>query len=92
MHISKLAPMTLIKNNHNMFLINIVHRVLLDKSCQFLYCRDNDMSFRIFQLSFQNHSRGITVSSTFFETVILLHCLIVQVFPVHHKKDLIDIG
>ena len=68
-----------------------MNRVLLDKGCQFLNGRNNDMGFHVLQLLFQNHSGCIAVRRPLFKTVIFLHGLVVQILTVYHKQHLINI-
>ena len=90
-HISKLAAMTLVKNNDDVFCIYLMPRILLNKSCQLLNGSNNDMRIWIFQLAFQYGSRGIAVGRSLFKAVIFLHGLVVQILTVNHKQHLIDI-
>lgn len=40
---------------------------------------------------FQNGCRCVTVGSSFFEAVVFLHSLVVEIFAVDHKQHLVDI-
>ena len=74
-----------------MFVIYLMNRIPLDESRQLLDSRNDDMCFRIFQLSLQNGCRSVTVRSTLLEAVILFHGLIVQILSVNHKEYLVNI-
>ena len=91
MHIAELAAMAFIKNNNNVFLVDFMPRIFLDKSNQLLNrCNDN-MRCIIFKLALQNSCAGVRVCRPFLETIILLHCLVVQILAIYHKKDFINI-
>ena len=90
-HIAKLAAVAFIEDDHDMLLIYIMDRILLDEGGELLNRSDDDMGIRIFQLSLQDHSAGVTIGSSFLETVIFLHGLVVQILTVYNKEDLIDI-
>ena len=92
MHVTKLAAVAFVKDNDYMFLIDLMARILLDEGRELLDGRDNDMGIRIFQLALQDHSAGIAVGSTLLEAVIFLHGLVIQIFAVYYKENLIDIG
>ena len=91
MHVPKLAPMALVKNDDYVFRIHLMNRVLLDKGCQFLDGCDNDMGFHVFQLLFQNRSGGVAVCRPFFKTIIFLHGLVVQILTVYHEQYFVNI-
>ena len=91
-HITELAAVALVKDDHNVLLVNFVSRILLDEGRQLLDGGNDDMSFRVFQLAFQNRGAGIGVCCALLKAVILLHGLVVQVFAVYHKQHLVDIG
>ena len=89
--------MTLIKDYDYALVIDFVGIILLavpllrNGCIEFLNGSDDDTAVRIFELSFQNRSRGIAVGGTLFKTVILTHRLIVKVFTVNDKQHLVDI-
>ena len=91
-HITELAAVALVKDNHNMLLVNFVSRILLDEGRQLLDGGNDDMCFRVFQLAFQNRGAGVGVCRSLLEAVILFHSLVVQVLAVYHKQHLVDIG
>ena len=91
MHVPKLAPMALVKNDDYVFRIHLMNRVLLDKGCQFLDGCDNDMGFHVLQLLFQNRSGCIAVRRPLFKTVIFLHSLVVQILTVYHEQYFVNI-
>ena len=62
-----------------------------NEDVQFLNSGDDNFSFFIFQLLFKHTSIGITISSTLFKAVILFHGLIVQVFSIDYKQNLVHI-
>lgn len=83
--------MTLIKDYDYALVIDFVGIILFDECSELLNGSDDDTAVRIFELSFQNRSRGIAVCGTLFKAVILAHGLIVEVFTVNDKQHLVDI-
>ena len=65
--------------------------VFLNEYRHFLNGSNNDFCVGVTKLPRQNGRRGITVGRALFETVILLHGLIVQVLTVYHEQHLADI-
>ena len=53
--------------------------------------RNDNFRVRAFKLLFEYLRRGIAVRRTLFKAVVFLHRLIVQIFPIHDEKHLIDI-
>ena len=91
-HITELAAVALVKDDHNVLLVDFMPRIFLDEGCQLLDGSNDDMRFRVFQLTFQNRGTGVGVCRALFKTVILLHSLVVQVLAVYHKQHFVDIG
>ena len=91
MHIAKLAAMAFVKNDDHMLLVDLMTGIFLDKCRKLLYGRNDDMCVLILQLAFQNHRAFVAVGCAFFETVIFLHSLVVQIFSIHYKENLVDI-
>ena len=91
-HITELAAVALVKDDHNVLLIDLVSRILFDEGRQFLDGGNDDMRFRVFQLAFQNCGAGVGVCRALLEAVIFLHRLVVQVLAVYHKQHLVDVG
>ena len=91
-HITELAAVALVKDDHNMLLVDLMPRILLDEGRQLLDGGNDDMSFRVFQLAFQNRGAGVGVCCALLEAVIFLHGLVVQVLAVYHKQHLVDVG
>ena len=92
MHITELAAVALVKDDHNVLLVNFMPRIFLDEGRQLLDGGNDDMCFRVFQLAFQNRGAGVGVCCALLEAVILFHSLVVQVLAVYHKQHLIDVG
>ena len=88
-HISELAAVAFVKNNDNVLVIDHVPFVLRHKGGELLNGGDDNSCVRVLQLLFQNGGRGVGVGRPLFKAVILLHGLVVQVFPVHHEQHLI---
>ena len=84
-HITELAAVALVKDDHNMLLVDFMPRIFLDEGRQLLDGGNDDMCFRVFQLAFQNRGAGVGVCRSLLETVILLHGLVVQVLAVYHE-------
>ena len=91
-HITELAAMALVKDDHNVLLVDLMPRILLDEGRQLLDGGNDDMGFRVFQLAFQNRGAGVGVCRALLEAVIFLHGLVVQVLAVYHKQHLVDVG
>ena len=91
MHITELTAVAFIEDDNNLLLVNLMVFVLLDEGRQLLNSRNDDMSIRVFQLLLQNSGTAVRVGSSFLETVILLHSLVVQILTVNNKEHLIDI-
>ena len=91
-HITELAAVALVKDDHNVLLVNFMPRIFLDEGRQLLDGGNDDMGFRVFQLAFQNRGAGVGVCCALLEAVILLHSLVVQVLAVYHKQHLVDVG
>src|SRR5690554_3386970 len=96
MHFTKLGTVALIKNQHHVFLINIMLFIFTDEYIQLLNSGYNDFVFMrisffvpVLQLSLKNSCGRITVSCSLFKTVIFLHRLIVQIFTVNNKQHLV---
>ena len=90
-HLSELASVALIENQNYFFLVYLAVWVLLYKTRQLLYGSDDNFTLAAGYLLLQYCCRSISVSSTFLESVILSHGLIVQIFSIHHKHHLLDI-
>ena len=84
--------MALVKDDHNVLLIDLMPRILLDEGRQLLDGSNDDMCFQVFQLAFQYRGAGVGVCCALLEAVILLHGLVVQVLAVYHEQYLVDIG
>ena len=91
-HITELAAVALVKDDHNVLLVDFMPRIFLDEGRQLLDCGNDDMSFRVFQLAFQNRGAGVGVCRSLLEAVILFHSLVVQILTVYHKQHLVDVG
>ena len=91
-HITELAAVALVKDDHNTLLVDLMPRIFLDKGRQLLDGGNDDMRFRVFQLAFQNRGAGVGVCRSLLEAVIFLHGLVVQVLAVYHKQHLVDVG
>ena len=92
MHITELAAVALVKDDHNVLLVDFMPRIFLDKGRQLLDGGNDDMCFRVFQLAFQNRGAGVGVCRSLLEAVILFHSLVVQILAVYHKQHLVDVG
>src|SRR5690554_7939584 len=98
MHFTKLGTVALIKNQHHMFLINIMLFIFTDEYIQLLNSGYNDFVFMrisffipVLQLSLKNSCGRITISCPFFKTIIFFHGLIIQVFTVNNEQYLVYI-
>ena len=88
--------MTLIKDDHQPLLEDWVVLVLLDKDGEFQDGGDNNpvimeptILIPVFQLSLEYCCGCVSIGCTILKPVVLLHCLVVQVFPVYHKENLV---
>ena len=91
-HITELAAVALVKDDHNMLLVDLMPRIFLDEGRQLLDGGNDDMSFQVFQLAFQNRGAGVGVCCALLKAVILFHSLVVQILAVYHKQYLVDVG
>lgn len=91
-HIAELGTMAFVKDDDNVLLIDRVTGIFLDKGCQLLNGRNDDMAVLVLKLLFQNRRAGVGVCRTLFKTVVFFHGLIVEVFAIHDKQNLVDIG
>ena len=66
--------------------------VFTDEDVELLDRCDDDADVRIFNLFLQDVRRCIAIGRAFLKTVILAHCLIVEVFSIDDENDLVDIG
>lgn len=90
-HLSELAAVALIEDNHDILLEDRMTFLLLHKDCELLDGRDDDFCTTVFKLAFEYRCAGIAVGCASLELVILFHRLIVKVFAVNHKENLVDI-
>ena len=97
-HISELAAVALVKDDNAVLAEHLVSFVFRDKVVQLLDGRDDDLIRMIaaffvpvLKLSLQYSGRSVAVGRAFFEAVIFLHGLIVQIFSIHHKQNLVHI-
>ena len=91
-HIAELGTMAFVKDDDNVLLIDRVTGIFLDKGCQLLNGRNDDMAVLVLKLFFEDRRAGVGVCRALFKTVVFLHGLIVEVFAVHNKQNLVDIG
>lgn len=91
-HVTELAPVALVKDHHHMLLIDRVAGVFLDEGGQLLNGGDDDPGIGVGELPGQNGGGGVAVGGPLLEPVILLHGLVVQILPVHHKEHLVYVG
>ena len=97
-HISELAAVALVKDDNAMLAEHFVSLVFRDKVVQLLDGRDDDFIRMIaaffvpvLKLPLQYPCGSVAVGRAFFKAVIFLHGLIVQVFSIDHKQNLIHI-
>ena len=97
-HISELAAVALVKDNHAMLIEHFMSFVLSHEVIQLLNGCDDDFILMIaaffvpvLKLSLQYSCRSIAVGRTFLKAVIFFHGLIVKVFSINHKQNLVHI-
>ena len=97
-HISKLTPVTLVENQHDVFFLQylsqsfiVVIELGFHQVRQLLYRGNDDVAIVSLQLVQQHTGRAVRVGTILFEVVILLHGLIVQILSVYHKQHLVDV-
>ena len=83
--------MAFIKNHDNVLFVHLVGLILLDERIQLLNGSDDDPALWILQLLRQDFRIPVSIGSALLETVILLNGLVIQILPVHHKKDLVNV-
>ena len=91
-HIAELGAMAFVKDDDDVLLIDRMTGIFLDKGCQFLNGRNDDMAVLVLKLLFQDRRAGVGVCRPLFKAVVFLHGLIVEVFAVHDKQNLVYIG
>ena len=89
MHISELASVALIEYDNDLFLINLMIFEFFDKCRELLDSRDDDSGVGVFKLLFQHSGGAVGVCSAFLKSVILFHCLIVEIFSVNNEQHLV---
>ena len=92
MHIPELGTMAFIKDNDNRLVIHGMGFILLDEGRKLLNGRDDDMRLGILELALEDRRGRVAVGRAFFEAVILLHGLVVQILAVHDEEDLVHKG
>ena len=99
MHLAKIAAVALVENYHHALLKDRMVLVLLDEDGEFLDGGDYYAIIVIaaafvpvFKLSLKHCGRSIAVRRSFFESIVLLHRLVVQVLSVHHKEHFVNVG
>ena len=85
-HVAKLRTVALVEYQHHVVLQQFHALVFLQHDGQLLYRGYYYPCRFVVQLSFQYCAVGVAVGAVLLEVVILLHGLIVQVLPVHHKQ------
>ena len=90
-HIAELGAMAFVKDDDNVLLIDRMTGIFLDKGCQLLNGRNDDMAVLVLKLLFQDRRADVGVCRPLFKTVVFLHGLIVEIFAVHDKQNLVDI-
>ena len=90
-HITKLTAVAFVKNYYNMLTVNLMLGIFLNKGCQLLNSGNYYIGVIVFKLFFQNRGGRIAVCRTLFKAVVFLHCLIIQILAVNHKKYLVYI-
>ena len=88
-HLAELAAVALVEDEHHVSVIDGVLRSLVDKDTQFLDGGDEYAAVGVLEAAFQFRSVFGGVGSPFLEAVVLQHCLIVEVFSVHHKQHFV---
>ena len=90
-HLPELAAVALVKYKNNMLVINRMALVFCNEYIQLLNRRYNNAGSGILKLFLQNGSAFVPVGSTFFKAVIFFDGLVVQIFTVNYKQNLINI-
>ena len=88
-HLIELRTVALIENQHHVGIVDVVLAVLDNEAAEFLDGGDDDTAVRVLKLTLEDGGVGIAVGRAFLEAVILLHCLIVKIFAVHHEEDFV---
>lgn len=91
-HIAELGAMAFVKDDDNVLLIDRMTWIFLDKGRQLLNGRNDDTAVLILKLFFQDRRAGVGVRRALFKAIVFLHGLIVEIFAVHDKQNLVDIG
>lgn len=91
--------MALVEYQNHVLSVNIVRLIFLYKDVQLLNRGNDDFIFLVvaglvfvLQLPLKNSGGAVPVGGPFFKTVVFLHRLVVEVFPVDHEDHLVDRG
>ena len=87
---TKLAAVALIKNKHDLPGVNWQVVFALHQVIELLNGGDDDLVIFFVQIALQPCGAVRAVDAIGGEPLVLLHGLVVQIFPVHHKEYLVD--
>ena len=90
-HVTELAAMAFVENDHHMPGVDLMLGVLRDEPGQLLDGGDDDAGVRVLQLPLQHPRRRVRVGSTLLEPLVLTHRLVVEVFAIHDEQHLVDL-
>ena len=96
-HFSKLASVAFVEDEHDVLLLQDFAELFvtvvdagLHQVRQLLNGGDDDVAIVVLHLPLQHAGRGVRVGAVSLEVVVLLHRLVVQVFPIDHEEHLLD--
>ena len=90
-HRAELRAVALVEDQDDVLPVRRMVLVLTNEHIELLDGGDDDMDIGILDLLLQNAGRGIAVCRALLKTVVLAHCLVVEVFPVNNEKHLVDV-
>ena len=86
---TELASMALIKNKHHLLAVDRQIAFAFHQVVEFLDSGDNNFIVVSVQVAFQTSGTLRTIHAIRREALILSHGLVIQVFTIHHEKDLV---
>ena len=82
--------MAFVENKYNLLVINRQIIFTFHQVVQLLDGGNDDFVVVFFQIAFQARRTFRAVYAVGRKTLVFLHCLIVQILPIHHEENLVD--
>ena len=87
---AELRAVAFVENKYNLLVINRQIIFTFHQVVQLLDGGNDDFVVVFFQIAFQARRAFRTVHTVGRKTLVFLHCLIVQILPIHHEENLVD--